>query len=260
MDMPSIQKHQRSQGSVTLTVGRHGLIRMREEGAAKVRLPYPEQAILINTGGGLAGGDALQTAITVESGAALTVTGQAAERVYRSLGPPATVQVMLTAAAQAQLSWLPQETILFDRAALTRSLTVALAADARCLALEAIVFGRTEMAEVVRAVQFRERWRISRAGQLIFADGITVDGAVPRSPATLGAAQAMATLIYVAPDAEARLDRLRAAIAGKGGASAWNGKLIARVLAPDGFELRKALIPAIHALAGASVVPKLWAM
>jgi urease accessory protein len=42
------------------------------------------------------------------------------------------------------------------------------------------------------------------------------------------------------------------------GASAWNGKLIARLLAEDGFLLRKQIICALHALAGVEALPKIW--
>lgn len=49
---------QRSVGKISLSVTARGLQRMREEGSAKVRFPHTgREAILINTGGGLAGGD-----------------------------------------------------------------------------------------------------------------------------------------------------------------------------------------------------------
>ena len=113
-------------------MGAHGLKRMREAHAAKVRIPQgSHEAILINTGGGLAGGDRFTFTITAEENARLTVTSQAAERVYRSLGPAADVEVRLAAHAGATLMWLPQETILFDGAALTRRITADLAEDAQ---------------------------------------------------------------------------------------------------------------------------------
>ena len=251
--------HQRSEGSIRLSVGQHGVKRLREAGAAKVRLPTGEQeAILINTGGGLAGGDRFAFDIAVEDGARLTVTSQAAERVYRTLGPAAEVEVKLRADAGTLLLWLPQESILFDGAALSRRIEADLAADARLLAVESIILGREAMGETVSHASLRDRWRIRRDGRLIFADDVAFEGAPPATKATLGTARAFATVVLASPDAEARLDAVRAAIGAAGSASAWTGKLVARLLARDGFALRKSLIPALGVLAGDVPLPKVW--
>ena len=253
-------RHQRSQGHVRLAMEHHGLARLREQGAAKVRFPDGNrEAVLINTGGGLAGGDEFSFGIAAGADARLTVTTQAAERVYRSLGPPAAITTRLTAGAGAFLSWLPQETILFDGASLSRQIAADIAADATLLAVEPVIFGRKEMGEVIGHIALKDRWRIRRGGRLIFADDIAIEGALPGSSATLAGAGAMATLLYVAADAEAKLDPLRGAMTG-GGASAWNGKLVARLLAADGFALRKALIPALCLLAGQAGLPKVWSL
>ena len=250
---------QRSVGAVSLRMGAGGIIRRRESGAAKVRMPPAENlAMLINTGGGLAGGDDFQFDITAEEGARLAVTGQAAERVYRSLGPAATVRVELTAGAGADLMWLPLESILFNGAALHRRLEAELAPSARLLAVESVVFGRTEMGEAMNLVDFRDRWRIRRGGKLIFADDIALAGPPPASKATLAGAKAMATILLVSDDCERHLQAVRDAFGDRGGASAWDGKLVARVLATDGFSLRKSLIPALAALAGPQGLPKVW--
>lgn len=253
-------QHQRSRGHAGLVMEHRGLARLREQGAAKVRFPDGNhEAILINTGGGLAGGDEFCFDIAAGADTRLTVTTQAAERVYRSLGPAAAVTATLTAGAGAFLAWLPQETILFDGASLSRQITADIAADATLLAVEPVIFGRKEMGEVIGRIALRDRWRVRRGSRLIFADDIAIEGALPGSAATLGGAGAMATLLYVAADAEAKLDPLRRAMTG-GGASAWNGKLVARLLAADGFAIRKALIPALCVLAGEAGLPKVWSL
>ena len=249
-------RHQRSEGSIHLSMGPKGIVRLREAHAAKVRIPFgvPE-AILINTGGGLAGGDHFSTA---EENTLFTVTSQTAERVYRSLGPAAQVDVMLTARNGASLMWLPQETILFDGAALSRTITADLAVSARFLAVESVILGREAMGESVQEAQLTDRWRIRQAGRLIFADDIAFAGEPPATPATLGTKRAFATLVLVALEAEDLLDTVRAAIGDRGAASAWSGKLVARLVATDGFDLRKSLIPALTALAGGGGLPKTW--
>lgn len=254
-------RHQRAEGSIILAMGAGGLRRHREAHAAKVRLPgRGHEAILINTGGGLAGGDRFSFDITAEENARLTVTSQAAERVYRSLGPDAGVAVRLSAGAGARLLWLPQETILFDGARLSRQIDADLDPEARLLAVESVILGREAMGETVRQVRLHDRWRIRQGGRLVFADDIAIDGAPPASAATLGAARAFATVLAVAPDADGRLDRVRAAIAGHGSASAWSGKIVARLLGRDGFDLRKALVPALTVLAEPEALPRTWSL
>lgn len=252
---------QRSEGAIRLTMGTEGLKRLREAHAAKARLPAgSHEAILINTGGGLAGGDRFTFDIVAEDRARLTVTSQAAERVYRTLGPPAEVDVTLSVGRGASLMWLPQETILFEGAALARRITADLGEDARFLAVESVILGREAMGETVTRVSLRDRWRIRRGGRLAFADDVVIDGTPPQSLATLGGARAFATAVLIAPDAEDMLDRLRAAIGPAGAASAWSGKLVARFSARDGFELRKSLIPALEVLAGGGPLPKTWSL
>jgi urease accessory protein len=252
-------RHQRSEGEILLSMGATGLKRLREAHSAKARIPArSHEAILINTGGGLAGGDRFSFAITAEENARLTVTSQAAERVYRSLGPAADVEVTLTAQAGATLMWLPQETILFAGAALTRRITADLAGDARLLAVESVILGREAMGETVAHARLHDRWRIRQCGSLIFADDIAFDGRPPASAATLGEARAFATVVLVSPRAADVLDKARALIGARGSASAWSGKLVARLVARDGFELRKSLIPALMLLADGAYLPKTW--
>jgi urease accessory protein len=250
---------QRSIGEVKLQIESHGVTQLRESGALKVRIPRgSNEAILINTGGGLAGGDAFSFQIGVGENARLTVTSQAAERVYRTLGPAATVKTAISVGAGARLSWLPQETILYDGASLTRDYEVRLGDRAQFLAVEPIVFGRREMGETVETVRLKDNWRIWRGGRLAHADALAFGPGMPKSNAALGDAAAAATIIFLADEAEARLDAVREAFGPMSGASAWNGKLIARLLAEDGFLLRKQIISVLNALAGAERLPKIW--
>jgi len=252
-------RHQRSEGEILLTMGPLGLRRLREAHSAKLRIPAgSHEAILINTGGGLAGGDRFTFTITAEEKSRLTVTSQAAERVYRSLGPAADVEISLKAEASSTLMWLPQETILFDGAALTRRITADLGPDARFLAVESVILGREAMGETVRHARLHDSWRIRQQGRLIFADDIAFDGPPPASLATLGEARAFATVVLVSATAEDVLDKARTLIGHRGSASAWGGKLVARLAARDGFELRKSLIPALTLLADGASLPKTW--
>ncbi len=244
------------------------LVENFQSGSAKVRFPRPADAatadvVLLNTAGGLTGGDQISFSVGIAQGARATVTTQAAERVYRRRDGDAEVETELSVAADARLDWLPQETILFDRSSLRRKLAADIHPTGRLLAVEAIVLGRAAMGERVRTVALMDSWRVRRGGTLVFADGLRLDGdsvAILDHPATGGGAMAMATILLVAPDAEAALTVARGALSGAGGeagASAWNGVLVARLLAPDGHTLRADLTRLIETLRG-TTMPRTW--
>jgi urease accessory protein len=247
--------------------GHSRLDRLYQSGSAKVRLPRvpvgaPIQAILLNTAGGVTGGDELTCEVVVGDGAAAVIATQAAERIYRRTEGSALIATGLSAGAGARLDWLPQETILFDRSSLQRRLTADVNQTGRLLAVETVVLGRAAMGEVVRQARLNDVWRIRRNGRLIFADGCSIEGdatAVMAGRATGNGAAAFATVILVAPDAETKLDQARAALAdaGEAGVSAWNGMLVARLLAPTGQALRDDLIRLLEALRG-EPMPRVW--
>lgn len=150
------------------------LDRLWQEGAAKIRLPArdggPLEAVLINTAGGLTGGDRLSWRVEAGARTSMTVTTQACEKLYRSSGGRAEASCSIRAAAGARIAWLPQETIVFDRSAFSRKLDVDLADDAQALIVEAAVFGRRAMGESVRLAEFRDRWRVRVGGRLAHAE------------------------------------------------------------------------------------------
>jgi urease accessory protein len=260
---------QRAQGAAHIRVaagdGPTRLERLFQDGCAKIRLPRDAaaeglEAVMINTSGGLTGGDRLAWSAEADAGARLTLTTQACEKIYRATDGHAETRVRLSAGAGAAIEWLPQETILFDQGALDRRLDVDLDADARLLAVEAVVLGRTAMGERVRRGRLRDRWRVRRAGRLLFADELRLEGEVDRQgagPATLARACAFATVLLVDDDAERLLPAVRSALGPAGGASAFSGKLAARVVAKTGLELRRALVPALEVLRGAPL-PRVW--
>jgi len=232
---------------------------MREAGSAKCRMPRgSNEAILINTSGGLAGGDLMEVGAEAGEGTRLALTTQAAERVYRTLGPAAEVRVNLRAERGAHIFWMPQETIFFDNAALDRKLNVELEEGATFLAVEPMVFGRREMGERVGRISVRDRWMIRRAGEIIHAEAFQMGSVMAESPATLAGNSAAATVVFIADEAERLLDAVRQMLGPQDGASAWNGKLVARLVAKDGFSLRKVLIPVLSLCVGRWGLPKCW--
>lgn len=255
---------QRSVGNLALEIGANGVVvRRREEGCSKLRMPVlavgqAPEAIIINTSGGLAGGDCLD--INVQSASDLCLTTQAAEKVYRSLSNETRISTRLSGQGEAWLLWLPQETILFDGARLKRSLEVDLQENAGLLAIESVVLGRKAMGESLTDFSFHDRWRVRRGGRLIYADDLRFDPTRVRGAAALDGARAFATLVFVGTTAERFLEPLREIFADRGGVSAWDGKLVARLTGVDGFDLRKTLIPALKLLSAPNELPKVWTL
>lgn len=218
---------------------------------------------MINTGGGMTGGDRLSVDITLEAGAEAIATTQSAEKVYRSTGAATQVDVRLALAGGSRFAWLPQESILFDRARLSRRFAVEMAGDARLTLAESITFGRGAMGEEVRNAALADTWRVRRDGELLFAENIRLDGdlaALLDRPAIGGAARDVATMLHVAPDAEARIDEARDALEGAEsdcGASAWSGMMVVRFAAPSPAVVRRDLARFLQAFRSGPL-PRVW--
>ncbi|MBA1156474.1 urease accessory protein UreD [Microvirga mediterraneensis] len=267
------QQRQRAVGRVAFGAvgldGRTRPMRIEESGSMRIRLPKGQgsglDAVLVNTAGGIACGDRFSVQVEVRSGATVTVATPAAEKVYRSDGPVAELVVDLKVAVEARLDWLPQETILFDRARLRRSLSVEMAENASLTLFEAVVFGREARAERIVDGLFEDRWRVRRGGRLVYADTLRLDGPIDdllQKPVVGRGARVFATMIHAAPDAEARLDAAREHLSSvadgcDAAASAWNGLLAVRFCAMKVEALRSAAIPFLLAFRG-EPLPRVW--
>jgi urease accessory protein len=239
---------------------------VREEGPLRVRCPGPAspelQAVIVNTSGGIVGGDCCKIDVAVETGARLVITTAAAEKIYRSLGPDASMDVKLKVGAGASLAWLPQETIVFDGARLARRVDIELAANAHLVFAEAIVFGRSGMGESVRDGRVSDRWLLRRQGQLIHAESLRLEGGIAATlsqAAVAKGAPAIATVL-ISPADETIADGLRAlanTFRGEIATSAWKGMAVVRLCAADGAALRHDLIAILSNVSGAPL-PRLW--
>ena len=258
----------RVEGRAWLTVKRrdgHSVIdTVRTSGAAKLLFPRATDrldALLVNTAGGLTGGDRIDLDIGVGRDATLALTTQAAERAYRATAGTARVATRATVAAGARLLWLPQELILYDRAALTRSLRIDLAPSARLLLVEPVIFGRTAMGETVHEGAFHDRIEIARDGTPLYLDALRLDGAVAARlarPALGRGAGAMASVVLVDPGAAGHLDAVRAGLPATGGATLLAPDLLAiRLVAGDGYALRRVLLPVLDRLT-MDTLPAAW--
>lgn len=255
--------------SLRVRSGETVLDRLFQSGSLRARLPREGKrgwtsAVLINTGGGVVAGDELAVALAAREGAACTVTTQAAEKLYRALpgANPARLSTRITIAPGAALEYLPQETILFDGSAMTRHLHVGMAADAWFLGTESLVFGRMAKGETVHRARISDTITLHRDGRLLFRDALRLPEAVAAAldrPAIGKGARALATILLVCEDAERRIDDVREALGdADAGASAWNGMLVTRILAPDGAALRRIVTSVLRSLRDGRPEPRSW--
>ena len=256
-------------GRVVVRCGASGktqLKDLRQAGSTKVVFPQNHgaalEAIIVNTAGGITGGDRFTLKARADTGAALTLTTQAAERAYRAQsGEIGCVTTSLSVASGARMNWLPQELILFENCALQRKLKVALADDAEFLMVEPVVFGRTAMAETLQQIRFHDRIAITRNDKPIYLDGMDMVGdaaAHMARPGIAAGANAMTSLILVRPDAARQVATLRKMLPATAGVSLIaDDVLVMRHLATDSFTLRRDLVPVLDHLTNNSL-PISW--
>ena len=239
---------------------------LRQSGSLKALFPRHDgpdlQSVLINTAGGITGGDRFSINAHARAGARLTLTTQAAERAYRRQpGQVGRLENRLLIEEGAHLNWLPQETILYQGSALTRSLRIDLQAGASMLMVEPLVFGRAAMGEVLTDCSLTDRVEIHRDGQLAYLDAIRLQGDIAAQlarPHIGGGAGAMASLVYVAADAGARLAPLRAMLSNTASASlVQDDLLVLRLLAADSYLMRQTLVPVLNLLTN-NTLPRCW--
>jgi len=240
----------------------------------RVLFPRPsggrlEEAVLVNTSGGIAGGDHLKTSFTATENASIAVTTQAAEKVYRSISESALILTMLKTCDAATLAWLPQETIVFDHARLSRETHVEVASGTQLLALEWLVLGRAAHGEKLTAATINDRWHIVKDGKLVWADSFRITDDVVRNigrKALLSDCCAIATLVYFGSEPAVCLELMRqmtSLLGCRSGVTFVGGLVIVRFAARASYDLRTAVRSVLQQFGNGFPgrpfqVPKMW--
>ena len=257
---------QRARGVVDLHVSNGSITRFYQSGAAKALWPKTygsmAEAVIVNTAGGVTGGDIFSYNATLEN-SALALTTQAAERAYKSRAYPAQMSVKLIARNHAALHWLPQETILFDGCHLNRKIDVDIDTTSECLMFEALTFGRHAMKEVLSDCLFSDQWRVRCDGELVHAEALRMTGpihAMLQHVAGGAGAELSASFLYIGPrlaQVEAQLKTVLDRLSSRVALSVWQGRLVVRMLAPDALYGRKDIAMIIDAMREHSL-PRVW--
>ena len=248
-----------------ITVGATELSNLYQNGCLRALFPRRQdhlEAVIINTAGGITGGDRLKVAASARDGARLAVTTQASERIYRAQPDSfGRLTTQLKVENDSVLHWLPQETIFYDRGSLDRRLSIDLAPTARALIVEPVLFGRLAMGETQLSGMFRDQIDMKVAGKLIYRDASVLHGDITSQlerPAVAAGMRAMAAVLYRAPDAAAYISKVRSYLNATSGCSLLGADLcVLRLLAVDGFALRQMMLPILD-LFTQNTLPKCW--
>ena len=240
-----------------ITAGATELSDLYQNGCLRALFPRRQdhlEAVIINTAGGITGGDRLKVAASARP--------QASERIYRAQPDSfGRLTTQLKVENDSVLHWLPQETIFYDRGSLDRRLSIDLAPTARALIVEPVLFGRLAMGETQLSGMFRDQIDMKVAGKLIYRDASVLHGDITSQlerPAVAAGMRAMAAVLYRAPDAAAYISKARSYLNATSGCSLLGADLcVLRLLAVDGFALRQMMLPILDLFTQNSL-PKCW--
>ncbi len=188
----------RATGHIALAVAAAGGVtrraRVHEDGSLRVRFPNAAgdalEAVIVNTGGGMTGGDRFSIGIEVGEGARLIAGSAAAEKIYRSTGPDAVdgCRAVGGGGRAARLAAAGDDSVR-PRAAVAphrrRSRAGRVAADGGSRACSAA----PPWARRCKRAHWSDRWRVRRGGRLVFAESARLDGAIAGKLARAGRRQ-----------------------------------------------------------------------
>jgi urease accessory protein len=134
------------------------------------------EVIVQDVSPGIFPGDRLEIDVTVNEGAALTVSGQSATKIYAATrGVSSEVSTVLRVGHGATLWWLPGDIIPFRDAIYTSRTNVVLDDGARFALLEIITPGRVAMGEREAYQRLDLRLRIDVGGKPVLMDRSVLD-------------------------------------------------------------------------------------
>jgi len=221
---------------------------------------------------GIAGGDHLEIAVEVETGAHAQLTTPGAGKWYRSGGAEATQTLSLSASEAATLEWLPQESIVFDGARARMATHVALAADSRFIGWDILCLGRAAAGERYRHGRVDLSCCITRAGKPLWIERGSFSGDDPMfaSPAGWAGCTVNGTLLCSFPElsqqAAGLLEALRAIAPtddARHGITVLPGLLVARTLGDNSEAARQWFARLWETLrpiccGRPAVIPRIW--
>jgi len=268
-------------GNLQLTYARSNaatqLTNSQVQAPLKVQRPfYPEgdgvcHSVMLHTAGGIVGGDRLSFAIDLQPQAQVLITTAAAGKIYRTNGLEAQQTGQIDVAEGACLEWLPQETIVFDRALYRQKLRINLAPGALWFGWEIVRFGRSARGERFTEGDWRSQTEVWQAGKPLWIDRQWLPGseATFDSPHGLAGCPVVGSLALVGypvePELVAQVRSLWSGTTGETGVTRLQAGLLCRYRGKSTIEARQwflAVWQLLRPLYGQRPVciPRVWQM
>ena len=261
-------KVDRQEGGLKTRLDHRHLGPLRIQKALYPEGPSPCHAVIVHPPGGIASGDRLEFFINSQPASHGLVTTPSAAKWY---GAQATLEAsqLVDIELRGALEWLPQETIVFNRARVRSEIQVRAGAQGAMLGWDHLIFGRRASGETFSEGYFRQSLKVELEGQLVWHDRLALSGddALFASPIGLRGHYACATLWALLPSTKSWEDAGLQALRAHSAQTAWTvlhpRLLVGRLLAPP-LELKlllqqawEFLRPQILGLP--AVAPRLWA-
>ncbi|MGQ0479451.1 MAG: urease accessory protein UreD [Pseudonocardia sp.] len=187
----------KARAEVDVEAGRR--IRWRAAPPVVLRRTGPARVHLVAAAGGPLGGDRLELRIRLAEDTELTIgsAGATLAQPGRPGSGPACWMVAAELAAGARLRWVPQPTVVCDRAELHAVVRVTLAERASVLVREEVLLGRHGQL----GGRYRGTLSVDRDGVPLLRHTTVLDGADPAlcGPAGTGGASAVGSLLVAGP-------------------------------------------------------------
>lgn len=136
---------------------------------------------LINSSGGLVGGDVMETQIQLGAGTDVMLTTQAATKVYRTTRLPCVQRNEFRVCRGALLQYKPDQVIPFRGSKFQQTTTVHLEPGARALLWELISPGRVARGERFQAASFWSKFQVFCEAKPVLSDVVDL-----KDPAQFG--------------------------------------------------------------------------
>jgi len=209
----------------------HYLPPSREEGGVP-------RLTIVNSSGGILGGDALDMSIALDSHVSLSLRTQAATKIHRSAGGPARSVGRFTLGDGALLDYFPDEIIPFAGSDYTQITQVEIAANATMLLGEIVTAGRIARGERFGFARLALDLQCTSDGALLLRDRSDLQPTLRRlddrsilGDATIWGSYYLLTARSVEPALIEELDEvLRGVGEGTGGATAGPVGVVGRVV------------------------------
>ena len=236
--------------SYAIDAGKTQVVHSRSQAPFKIqRSFYPEDpsichSVILHTAGGIVGGDRLSAKLQLQAQAQALITTAAAGKIYRSNGEEAQQTVQIDIAEGANLEWLPQETIVFDRALYYQKMSIDLAPGATWLGWEITRFGRSARDEKFTHGNWRSHTEVWQAGVPLWIDRQWMPGSEEtfHSPHGLAGCPVVGSFTFVGKTVEPELiQKARSLWTGQGevGATRLRSGLLCRYRGGSTQEVRQ---------------------